>query len=387
MRLTRFDGGILANVTRTGSGGVRIEGNIARTGILEYQRADGTVSREYRPPEEVFAPEAVASFADVPVTISHPVAADNPSGLITPENISRFAQGHISGAPRRDGDYLAASLILDTADALARVDSSDPRTQLRELSAGYTIDLDPTPGVAPSGERYDAVHRNIRGNHVALLPRGGGRSGAQVALRLDASGCQIPDEGPEVHSPVMADTNPSTAHLDAAMTRIKDLESRLDAANASSAEQTKALAKATGAIDALNATVAQLRDPKRLDALVAERVSVMTAARRILGDSAKLDGLDEHAVRAAVVAKAFPLTKLDGKSAEYVMGLFDIATDPSAPHPGLRNVLKTAQGENRADSHAAGDAKLPTADALFDEVQTSGQRKLRDIGTTKAGAK
>lgn len=50
----------------------------------------------------------------------------------------------------------------------------------RELSAGYTCDLDWTPGKTPSGEAYDAVQKNIRINHVAIVQRG--RAGQQVRI-------------------------------------------------------------------------------------------------------------------------------------------------------------------------------------------------------------
>ncbi len=46
------------------------------------------------------------------------------------------------------------------------------RGDAMQLSAGYELDLDRTPGTAPDGRRYDAVQRNIRINHVAAVPLG-----------------------------------------------------------------------------------------------------------------------------------------------------------------------------------------------------------------------
>ncbi|MGB1276011.1 MAG: DUF2213 domain-containing protein, partial [Nannocystaceae bacterium] len=41
----------------------------------------------------------------------------------------------------------------------------------RQVSNGYMADYDMTPGVTPDGQEYDAVQRNIRGNHIAIVDR------------------------------------------------------------------------------------------------------------------------------------------------------------------------------------------------------------------------
>ena len=51
-----------------------------------------------------------------------------------------------------------------------------------QLSVGYHADLDETPG-SWRGERYDAVQRNIRGNHLAIVDQG--RAGPAAAIRID----------------------------------------------------------------------------------------------------------------------------------------------------------------------------------------------------------
>jgi hypothetical protein len=61
----------------------------------------------------------------------------------------------------------------------------------RDTSAGYTCEVDPTPGVSPEGEPYDGIQRRIRFNHVALGPRGWGRSGTDVGLRMDGAAFEV----------------------------------------------------------------------------------------------------------------------------------------------------------------------------------------------------
>lgn len=142
--------------------------------MLEYPRADGSVWRELRPESEVFAPESLASLALAPVTDLHPAE------MIGPNNARQFAVG-VCAAPRRDGNFVAAELTIQPADVIAKVDSGDRA----EISCGYSCDLDKTPGVY-QGQHYDAIQRNIQYNHVALGPRGWGRAGADVCMRLDA---------------------------------------------------------------------------------------------------------------------------------------------------------------------------------------------------------
>jgi hypothetical protein len=42
----------------------------------------------------------------------------------------------------------------------------------RELSNGYASLIDFTPGETVNGQHYDAVQRQIRGNHVAVVDKG-----------------------------------------------------------------------------------------------------------------------------------------------------------------------------------------------------------------------
>ena len=62
-------------------------------------------------------------------------------------------------------------------------------TDARELSCGYKLNLDETPGITPDGQHYDAIQRDIRYNHLAVVQRG--RAGN---ARLNMDGDQYFDE-------------------------------------------------------------------------------------------------------------------------------------------------------------------------------------------------
>ena len=76
--------------------------------------------------------------------------------------------------------YLVGGLDVWTAEAIDGIESGERQ----ELSPGYAYDPDMTPGRAPDGTRYDGVMRNIRFNHVSLVPEG--RTGRDVYVHDEA---------------------------------------------------------------------------------------------------------------------------------------------------------------------------------------------------------
>lgn len=157
--------------------GVRMPSRFGRVGVLTYRLPDGSTRRELRPADEVFAADSLASLKSAPAVINHPYHLNPP--LVTPEHHSMLAKGHVEAAEKR-GDYVSGPLMVTDSETIAAIDSGE----LVEISPGYTRKLDYTPGVW-NGEAYDAIQRDIRYNHVALLPSGKGRAGADVAVLLD----------------------------------------------------------------------------------------------------------------------------------------------------------------------------------------------------------
>jgi hypothetical protein len=75
-----------------------------------------------------------------------------------------------------DAPYLRAKdLTVWDGDSISKVQNGEQR----QLSAAYRYDADMTPGTY-NGERYDGRMVNIRGNHVALVPKG--RAGPDVVI-------------------------------------------------------------------------------------------------------------------------------------------------------------------------------------------------------------
>lgn len=169
-RVIRLDSTKLGHTFFTEEGYLRDRPILTSTGIFEYHNPDGSVRRELRIPEEVFDPESLASYEGKPIIITHD------AGLVDKNNVTQHQIGTILTKGYQDGDDVRAEIVINDTDSMKACG-------LKELSLGYSLDLDETPGVY-NGERYDAVQRNIRINHLALVREA--RAGDQARLNIDS---------------------------------------------------------------------------------------------------------------------------------------------------------------------------------------------------------
>lgn len=181
-RVRRTDRIPLSDAHRNSAGVLVVPASLSRTGIQVYETADGKTVREFRPATEVFAAESLDSLRSAPVTIGHP-----PDG-VDGESLSRLTVGLVSDRDpkrvRRDGeDFVETTLAIVDSRVQSSIESNPPG--LVEISLGYDARLDFTPGRTDAGEPFDAVQRDIRINHAALLPAGQARAGKQARIRLD----------------------------------------------------------------------------------------------------------------------------------------------------------------------------------------------------------
>lgn len=167
----RFDN-IPSDQTYFTEEGYLIDNPIVTTcGIFEYHNADGTIRRELRLPEEVFKEESLASYEGKPVIETHD------AGLITKDNVAYEEIGTILSKGYQDGNNVRAKIIIHETDRLKR-------NGARELSLGYKLTLDETPGTW-NGQEYDAVQRNIVINHLAIVDTA--RAGENARLNIDSA--------------------------------------------------------------------------------------------------------------------------------------------------------------------------------------------------------
>jgi hypothetical protein len=369
-RVNRYVQAKLDSVTRTPQGGMRVDAALTRSGVFVYTDEGGKEVREWRPPEEVFSQISMDSLQSAPCTDLHPPV------LIDPTNYRQYNTGHVAeGSVKRDGDKIAAVLIVQDAAAIQAVESG----ARKEVSCGYTCETEEIQGITPEGERYDRIQRGVKYNHVAIVPDG--RAGSDVSLRLDSAGNQLPGNAPRVEArtmnktiridgidyPLSTDAEISAAvqahkrHMDAMEAKVVSLTAERDGfkgrMDAAEVKATKAAADLT-----------EVTAPARMDAAVKARTDLMVKATAILGRSVKLDGMGEREILTAVVVKSDPKVKVDANtSMDYLRGRFE----------GITSRVDTSDPDGLRRLHLAAvprlDAEDPEAPEGEDEVEDAAE--------------
>lgn len=351
---------------------------LTRVGIFEYHNPDGTIRRELRLPEEVFAAESLASYKGKPVILTHE------AGMIDSDNVQQEQIGTILSEGMQDGDNVRAQIVIHDAESLDY--------GLRELSLGYTQTPDETPGVW-NGQPYDAIQRNIQINHLALVEKA--RAGEQARLNIDGEEqggnqmskarkdgltpeeiTRLVEEYKQRQAQRMENTNPTAdegTNPDEQTTdegekdpvqEVKDRRDRRDAsgdcetmdeASGVIAQQDEDIQKLLDFIAQLQAKIdfdeasaeeevktdgegenaeanADEEEPQEnplnmdsIDAYVNQKIELIR-----LGDKLNLDGIETMKpmdAKKAIIKKVHPNIRLDGKDTAYINAMFDIAKE------------------------------------------------------------
>jgi hypothetical protein len=337
----------VAGTRRRDDGSLLADARIARTGVQAYLgsevgQPDQAMVRVYRPGSEVFSDETLKSAAHRPVTNDHPAE------LVTSENWKAHAVGQTGDEITGEGIFIRVPLMVSDEATIKAIEGGK-----QELSAGYTCDLDFTAGLTPAGEAYDAIQKNIRINHVAVVQRG--RAGSKVRIGDAAAWGIAPmqDATPEKEPPmtlktVTVDGIPIEV-TDQGATVITTLQQRIaDAAKTAAdtatstaalmAGKDKDLATKDAEIDALKAKVV---DGAALDKLVADRATLIGTAKAIAKD-VKTDGLADADIKKAVVTAKLGDATVVGKSADYINARFDILAEDAAKAVGGADPFRQA---------------------------------------------
>lgn len=318
---------------------LKVQGHFSRTGIQTYQDGMGGTRREYRDPSEVFAQTSLDSLAGMPVTVRHPVGV---GGRVTPQNWRKLASdgvvvGNTGDAVTKADDAkhtLGTIWVHDDATIL-----KIQRRELRELSVGYTAQLDTTPGTSPEGERYDARQTNIQGNHIALLGGGEARGGPTVNI-LDAQGharfdddSDTPQENTKMKHTFGIEGYDYVVELDDS-SNLPQAWEKLQAKIKADAESRETL---QAKLDALTEEKAELQT--KLDAALdpVAQAEQAKARNKLLADAKIVAGKDVEDKGAVVDIKRSALEarglKLDGKSETYIEIRFDGIVEDAPEQP------------------------------------------------------
>lgn len=289
--------------TKTDEGFIVDKPIIGRVGVLRYLNADGTERIEYRPPEEAFDTSSLASIRGKPITLGHKAMVNSSNAKNMPIIGTVLSEGE------KDGDTIRADVSIYSLP-----------TNARELSCGYTLELDETPGITPYGEKYDAIQRNIRYNHLAVVPKG--RAGI---ARLNMDGNQDNINGGKKDMVKIRLDNGIEYECS------EEVKVEFDKMRADRAEQVKKYDMLKGKYDAAEANAKKYKEEDekakkdfeaKFDSAVTERVAMIDLAKQFKVDGA--DKLSNKDIKIAII-KAVNGTNFDceGKSDEYINGVFD----------------------------------------------------------------
>ena len=339
---------VLDGVRRTRDGYLVGRAKIARTGIQTYSagelglqdRAPTDAIRVYRPPAAVFDSAAMAGMAHRPITNDHPTTN------VTADNWKQLAVGFVGGDIASDGKFVTVPLALMDAQAIKDWDAGK-----RELSVGYQCELKMQDGTTPEGEAYDAVQDQIQPNHLALCWKA--RGGPELRLDHQPTGERTMALKNILVDGLMVETT------DAGEAAINKLKGLLDSSAKALTDANTAHATALAAKDTelatkdaeITALKAKVVDGAALDAMVADRATVVAKAKAIAPtlDCAGKSNMDIKRAALGDAAK--------DKSDAYVDAAFDLKTDGVKLADPIRDAVKNGLANLGDAEKGVNDAK------------------------------
>jgi hypothetical protein len=384
--VNRFDFVPLGKATRDSRGYLKFDANLTRVGVLKYRNADGSIRRELRHPDEVFKSDSLATLGGATVTDLHP------SEMLSPHNYKQYTVGDVSERIKNDGRFVTGTVTIKEDSMIQAIGKGDRR----ELSPGYRCTLDNTPGEY-NGEKYDAIQRNIIYNHVGIGPSGWGRSGSDVALRLDGDDAasyspavnKPPDDnqrengkmkihidGVEFEAGSESAVQAWNKHYSKLADKLKETETKLDNANGK-------LEAATSKTTDLEAKLKEATDLKRLDAMVEQKVELVAKGREILGKDADLAGKTPRQIKEAVLTKLNENVKFDGKSDAHIDGMYEVAVAHYTPDTD-QNQTQHLDGTAILRMLSSGGANFNVQDKPVDHYDADAARERMEAASENA---
>ncbi|WP_283112421.1 DUF2213 domain-containing protein [Lactobacillus gallinarum] len=342
---------------------------IAGAMVQKYVKSDGSEEMEAKLPEEILSDATVSSANSKPVTDGH-------HGLVTKDNSHDLLKGFTASNGHVEGNMLYNDITITDPNLISQIKSGDKR----ELSIGFETQMDPTSGTY-NGTKYDAVQRNIRINHVAVVPKG--RAGHEVRLigdsaeaveqvepseekgnqmetrvvRADGQNITVAADDVEKITKLDADNSAKAkqiADLDAQIKKLQSEKAQLQGdADASAKKADEAQAKADS-LEADNKKLQEEFDKYKADG-VDKKLELIDKVKSFVGDEYDYHGKSDRDMKIDAV-KAIKGDSVDftDKSDTYVQAAFDMLEKP-----------KQVSGYAGPEPEAKGDSADPIAKAYY----------------------
>lgn len=368
-----------SSVEFTDEGFLTATANIARVGIQEYlghelgKKGDNNIYKVLRPVEVV--KDSAKSFVNKSITVGH-------QGFITIKNAPKFAKGFVS-----DAHYDEATGWIKANECINHPDGIDAfHDGYRWHSCGYQADINWESGewlddLGVMGEtgktyQYDASFAKIKGNHNALVkdPRAGENATFDEGINInqDIVGVSMTKKY-EIRLPdnalLMLDGE-NAADISKAFTELQSKTEELNKAVLDSNSKIQELESQLKALesekDTLSGQLEGLKSvadsaPKSESAIErSDWFSVYDSVRSLVKDEPFAKTIEE--LKIAGITSVNPNTVLDGKSAEFISGMFESIKD----RLGSKSVPPSKETLN--DSAPADADPMATASKNYSEA-------------------
>jgi len=344
----------ISGTSRTADGYLVADAPFARIGIYEYAgremgMPEKTTVKIQRDGDVVFSDASMASFSHKPITLGHPPVNVNR------DNWSKFAKGYTGDWVKQDGKVVRTPMIVKAGDAIDAVEAGTV-----ELSAGYSVEVDMTPGINDEGEAYDGrMVGDIIGNHIAIVPRGRAGSMCRIGDAWDFNDDDS-KETPMTTKTITFDGLPLLV-TDAAEAAIAKRDAQLlDAAAALTAEQGKVATLTTtiSTKDAEIVTITAARDaavvtPAKLAEMVAARAATVADAKVLAPSLTVTDAMTDADIRKGVVLANVGDAAKDWTDEQFAASF---ATLPRAGGTAMTDGIRATFLTPSVGSHAASES-------------------------------
>ncbi len=369
IRLVELIAGDQALARRTDENWIEIPAAvIARAGVLEYQRGDGSIIRELRDPSVIHSADSLASYEGRPVLLGkHPTNAAGQVVLADEENTARLpvigSLRNVRAGKSTDGDGVEHAVTLADVLIWHKDGINAANNGIRQFSAGYKTSVGLESGTF-DGIEFDARQLEDIGNHVVLTPNA--RAGDVTEFRMDAADA------------VCFNAATAANHKRGDMEDTTELQAEIERLNAENAALRAEIAKALEDKEELRGQLAAMRaqaeteepagdmsedkdkdkdksngdyqrgDAADLDRLVEQRLELIDAARRLVGPAYSYAGKQATEIRADTITAAIPDLSLEGLTEAEIRGAYIVA-------------LRSGSGSQQLAAATRGDAApMPT---------------------------
>lgn len=360
-RLDVMDGSewLQTRFTETNEGFLIGDAIITNIGVFTYIDNEGNVLRELRPPEEVFSEDSLKTLKLKPITNNHP------KELVTADNIKKYQIGNIGDRIWTDSYFISVPMIIQDLETI-----QDIKNGKRALSCGYQADIDYTSGNW-MGVEYDAIQRNIKYNHLAVVDKG--RAGDFAKMKLDGidnfaflkEKLNIDETNKkffifdyEKKEDKSMDNNLKVINIDGVDYQAEaDVIKKLNQLKIDNEKLTKDVDTKTKDFSKLQADHDTLSDKldiaeKKIVELGNQKIDDSEIQKRInerlsIIDSCKKAEVEfkedesDIELKKKVIVKVFPNVSFDGKDEVYIIARYDSAIDILATKNDVENKIKT----------------------------------------------